>query len=86
MRCEALVTYGQIATGACRCGTRKISGCLELSWGESLRLKLGCYPLSAKERDAIRLVQCLLTASDPPARYWLRNLLGERPEVMLAEN
>jgi hypothetical protein len=54
MRCERLVTRGQVAKGGCTCGVRKVCGCIELTWGEIVKLKLGLYPLNPEERDAIR--------------------------------
>ena len=36
--------------------------------------------LDNDDREGIRFVQSLVSATDPGGRYWLRNLLGERPE------
>lgn len=53
LRCYRLVTHGQIQTGGCICGYRKLNPCLRLTWAEILLLKLGWFPLVPWEREAI---------------------------------
>lgn len=55
--------------------------CIETRNAPAARYGLRRLAMEHDERDAIRLVQCLVSASDPQGRYWLRNLLGERPEA-----
>ena len=54
MRCYRLVTHGDVKLGGCVCGFRKLNPCLALTWPEILLLKLGWFPLVARERKAIR--------------------------------
>jgi hypothetical protein len=55
-RCLRLVTHGQIETGGCLCGNRRICPALALTWGEAVLLKLGWFPLSPVERASIKPV------------------------------
>ena len=54
-RCNHLVTHRMVQMGGCmKCGTRRIHGARILSWAEILFLKLGWFPLDARERTEVR--------------------------------
>ena len=44
------------------------------------RYALRLVAINFDERDAVRFTQQLANTCDPGGRYWLRNLLGDRPE------
>ena len=54
MRCYRLVTHGQVSTGGCVCGFRKLNPARELTWPEILLLKLGWFRLTPWEAKDIR--------------------------------
>ncbi len=54
--------------------------CVENRNATACRHGLRRVALDNDDREGIRFVQSLVSATDPGGRYWLRNLLGERPE------
>ena len=42
--------------------------------------------LKLEDTAAIRFTQTLVSNLDPAGKFWLRNLLGERPDPAAAEN
>ena len=53
-RCLRLVTHGQIETGGCLCGNRRVCPALALTLAEAVLLKLGWFPLRPFERERIQ--------------------------------
>jgi hypothetical protein len=54
MRCYRLVTHGETKLGGCVCGYRKLNPANSLTWAEIALLKLGWFPLTHYEVDAVR--------------------------------
>lgn len=71
MRCYRLVTHGQIACGGCACGNRKLNPCLELTIPEMVLLKLGWFPLTLWEHDAIQPICAWLGVTVRPKVFRL---------------
>ena len=56
-RCNVLVTHGQVDKGGCAaCGNRRLHGARMLTWPEILLLKLGYFPMNARERTEVQPV------------------------------
>ena len=60
IRCNRLVTHGQIATGGCICGERKLTSARILTWWEITLLKLGWFPLNEREIQGVHPLIVLL--------------------------
>lgn len=54
MRCYRLVTHGEVSMGGCICGNRRLNSATELTWVEIVLLKVGWFPLTIWETNAIR--------------------------------
>lgn len=52
---------------------------------EAARHGLRLVAMKLEPREGIRFTQTLVNTLDPGGRYWLRNLLGERPEPQLLQ-
>lgn len=52
--CNKLVTHGQVASGGCECGQRKMYAAMSLSLPEILLLKVGWFELADWEKDEIK--------------------------------
>jgi hypothetical protein len=53
-KCNALVTHGQVQTGGCECGNRRLHPANMLTWPEIVLLKLGRFRLNAREQTDVR--------------------------------
>ncbi len=54
--------------------------CIENRNLPACRYGLRLVAINLDDREAVRFTQLLVNTCSPSDRYWLRNILGERPE------